>query len=233
MLKLENQRFGRILVIDKAETPEGKKGTYWNCQCDCGNQKIIKGTYLTQGNTTSCGCLRREICSEKGKRNKPIKDLTNQFFGELRVIEIDPERASNGHVKWKCKCTCGKVVSIRSGDLCSGNTRSCGHVKSHQELKIRRLLNEQGIIFEEQYTFPDLKDKGSLRFDFAIFEEDGNLSHLIEFQGKQHYDKNNRLYSEEGIKRDLLKKQYCQDNNIPLVEILWKQEYTLEDLLFY
>lgn len=31
-------RYGKLLVIEKAIKPEGRpKGAYWLCQCDCGN----------------------------------------------------------------------------------------------------------------------------------------------------------------------------------------------------
>jgi hypothetical protein len=48
------QRFGRLVVIGKAE--QGK----WKCQCDCGNTSVVFTGNLTKRNTRSCGCLRRE-----------------------------------------------------------------------------------------------------------------------------------------------------------------------------
>lgn len=51
---LLDQRFGSLLVIAPAENI----GTYsaWLCRCDCGNEKIIKSTYLIEGKSASCGC---------------------------------------------------------------------------------------------------------------------------------------------------------------------------------
>jgi hypothetical protein len=54
---LIGQRFGKLVVLEQVEQQD-KNGTYWKCQCDCGNIKIIKGHSLTSGNTLSCGCLR-------------------------------------------------------------------------------------------------------------------------------------------------------------------------------
>jgi len=73
------------------------------------------------------------------------------------------------------------------------------------------------LIKTEHYV----KYKGTrLFFDFYIKE----LNVLVEVQGKQHYgfvkhfhtDKNGYVKSK---KRDNLKKEYCQENNMTLVEI--------------
>ena len=57
-LDLTGQRFGRLVAISKASSRSGK--TYWLCQCDCGNQKEIQTSHLTDGRTLSCGCLQKE-----------------------------------------------------------------------------------------------------------------------------------------------------------------------------
>lgn len=66
-------------------------------------------------------------------------------------------------------------------------------------------MKENGISFAKEFTFPDLRNKHSLRFDFALFKNN-NLSCLLEFNGIQHYDKNNSFYSEEMVLNDKRKK---------------------------
>lgn len=60
---LIGQRFGKLDVIrfvGKYVSPSGKShGTLWECQCDCGNIKIVHGSSLRMKNTKSCGCGRR------------------------------------------------------------------------------------------------------------------------------------------------------------------------------
>lgn len=55
-LNIANKRFGLFTVISRAP----KKGTklMWNCRCDCGNLRVVRGSSLT-GNrgVKSCGCL--------------------------------------------------------------------------------------------------------------------------------------------------------------------------------
>lgn len=46
---------------------------------------------------------------------------------------------------------------------------------------------QAGVSFQEEYSFLDLvgHTKAPLRFDFAVFDDDGDLDFLIEFQGVQ------------------------------------------------
>ena len=61
---------------------------------------------------------------------------------------------------------------------------------SRGEIKIEEVLQQAGMNFTEEYSFPDLVSSGGrpLRFDFAIFDDDGALDFLIEYQGIQHYE---------------------------------------------
>lgn len=55
---LEGKKFGRALVVSKAESKNGIR--YWNCVCDCGNHFKTTTYHLTSGRTKSCGCYRHE-----------------------------------------------------------------------------------------------------------------------------------------------------------------------------
>jgi len=54
-----------------------------------------------------------------------IRDLTGQRFGRLVVLYDTGERRG-GQVIWRCRCDCGNKVDVRSGNLTSGNSMSCG-----------------------------------------------------------------------------------------------------------
>ena len=56
----------------------------------------------------------------------PRKDLTGQRFNRLTVLQLDTERTSKSRSYWICKCDCGTIKSIRSDQLTSGKTKSCG-----------------------------------------------------------------------------------------------------------
>lgn len=57
---------------------------------------------------------------------------------------------------------------------------------SRAEIKIEEILKEAGLTFKMEYSFPGLKaDSGRpLRFDFVVFDDDGNIDFIIEYQGK-------------------------------------------------
>ena len=55
---LTGKRFGRLTVIGVEDN--GKRKTYYACQCDCGNVKVIRADALVSGCTVSCGCKKRE-----------------------------------------------------------------------------------------------------------------------------------------------------------------------------
>ena len=52
-------------------------------------------------------------------------DLTGKRFGRLTVIER-ADNSDKGRVRWKCRCDCGNNSVVRSSDLLSGATKSCG-----------------------------------------------------------------------------------------------------------
>lgn len=52
------RRFGKIVVLKRAEKrcPSGEK--YYLCQCDCGNTTLVRWSNLIEGRKSSCGCLK-------------------------------------------------------------------------------------------------------------------------------------------------------------------------------
>ena len=61
---------------------------------------------------------------------------------------------------------------------------------SRGEIKIFEILTNAGLTFQEEYSFPDLISTSGrpLRFDFAVFDDNGDLDFLSEYQGIQHYE---------------------------------------------
>lgn len=118
---LTGQVFGRLTVMSRAENGTG---VMWSCTCDCGHQKDIAGPSLTRGLTQSCGCLAKEATSIRFLNN-----LTTQTFGRLLVLDRGPND-SHGKATWICRCSCLKTVTVLGSALTSGDTRSCGCLKS-------------------------------------------------------------------------------------------------------
>lgn len=115
-------KFGRLTVIKRSERRDTTRAVYWDCQCECGGTKSVRGTTLRAGRAQSCGCL----LEENYKKGTTKKDIIGQRFGRLTVIEEVQERTSCGEVKYSCQCDCGNVKVVAGTSLRYGKTKSCG-----------------------------------------------------------------------------------------------------------
>jgi len=64
---MSGRKFGRWLVLYRAETPayEKNKGrAYWFCRCECGDERVVRGNALRNGQSLSCGCLKVDRTKE-------------------------------------------------------------------------------------------------------------------------------------------------------------------------
>ena len=113
---LTGQTFGNLTAISLAHE-RARGGVMWECECKCGTRKKILGSNLVRGSTKSCGCGQN--------KNRPMKNLSNQKFGQLTAISPTKER-SRGSVVWKCVCSCGEQINVPSRDLLNRKTKSCG-----------------------------------------------------------------------------------------------------------
>lgn len=113
---LTGQRFYHLVVL-KHIGSDGGKGALWLCECDCGNECEVVSKKLLQGDTRSCGCKKERLI-----------DLTGQKFGKLTVLEKC--KSLNSSTRWLCQCDCGNLTIVHATSLKSGNTKSCGCVRS-------------------------------------------------------------------------------------------------------
>lgn len=67
-----------------------------------------------------------------------IRDLQSQRFGRLMVICNIKRRSNAGTIIWLCRCDCGNLKEIRSGDLVWGNIKSCGCLRIERSKEARR-----------------------------------------------------------------------------------------------
>lgn len=210
------KKFGKLTVLSQAEKDKSLKSRCkrYVCQCDCGNIITVNGNSLRTGHTTSCGCTR------KGKN---IKNLIGQRFGMLVVTDlayIDKERRA----VWNCKCDCGNNIQVSSHGLLSKHNTSCGCAqRSAGEIKVENLLSKMNFNYCTQYRIDNCKDKQTLPFDFAIFDNNKQLLALIEYQGEIHFKATGGWNTEEKLKecqrRDEIKRNYCNNHHIKLIEI--------------
>lgn len=65
-------------------------------------------------------------------------DLAGKVFNRLTVIE-ENGRTKFGVVKWLCKCSCGKEITVAGRSLVSGNTKSCGCLKTEINREVNKV----------------------------------------------------------------------------------------------
>ena len=238
---LTNQTFGDWKVISKSSHRTKDKHILWICQCQkCGTIKEVMGTYLRNGRSTGCGCSRTQKL-----RESHIIDITGNEYGFLKVNR----RATNDEIQeagynpnkriyWNCLCSkCGTDnIIVPTAYLRDGIVKSCGCLKSYNESLIKQLLTVNNINFKTEYQIivKDTKEQSrSVRYDFAILNEDNVVLYFIEYDGQQHFIDPRKTIKHflNNHENDLLKNQYCFDNNIPLIRIPFDQEYSFKDLL--
>lgn len=237
---ISGQIFGQLTVIERDFSEEKKHNshnTYWKCKCSCGNEISVVRSSLTSGKTKSCGCLRKEKAAEHLKQissNNFINETGNKY-GKLTVLYKVPNTKTGG-TKWHCKCECGNEIDVLGNSLRTGNTKSCGCIgKSAGEWKIETLLAQKNINFSREYR--QIINGKKLRYDFAIFDNQQKLKYLIEFDGKQHLNSSDFFGGQEYLKyiqeHDIIKNEWCKDNNIPLIRIPYAhlESLCIEDLL--
>lgn len=247
MKDLTGQRFGKLLVLECAGKLDGRRYS-WKCQCDCGNIKIIAGASLTSGNTQSCGCLTKETGLSKWNKeqSEKAKIPIGTKFGKLTVLEdLGMREQVPGHNRrwYKCLCDCGNIHEVQGNMLKQGQVISCGKcLSSKGEYFIIQLLDKNNINYNYDCQLPELTKECNkkLRFDFIIYDNNNQISRIIEFDGRQHIygpDTNYWGHStdtlEEIKNKDQIKNNYCIKNNIPLVRIPYYHlnNLTIDDLL--
>lgn len=109
---------------------------------------------------------------------------------------------------------------------------------SRAEIKIEDILNAAELDFQQEYSFPDLVSSSGtpLRFDFAVFDDCGELDFLIEYQGIQHYKPKQKFGGIQGLRKqqynDMLKREYCKQHHINLVIIpFWDESIVNYDYI--
>jgi hypothetical protein len=184
---ITGQKFGKLTILKYTKTVD--KRPYWECKCDCGNIKEIRGKEIKSGAVKSCGCLKKE--------RGPDKDLTNKKFNRLTAIKIIGK--CRGHYLWECKCNCGNTVTVNVSSLLNSHVKSCGCLDSELASKrIRSLMKKRG----------GFKGKNNPRWRNDLTDEERKKRKEIRFIT----DIKKNKWIKKVYNRDLYKCQKCGNN---------------------
>ena len=107
-IDLTGMKFGRLTAIEPVKH-DNSTAAFWKCKCDCGNTVEVYGYSLRAKNgTRSCGCLQKEIASDRH-----FEDLTGQRFGDnitvIKRVEDKKRKDKYGNkVQWLCQSDGGE-----------------------------------------------------------------------------------------------------------------------------
>lgn len=164
------------------------------------------------------GCPR---CSKKERYT------TDSFKEKMNIINNNIEIIGeyiNEKTKILCRCKIdGHEWHALPSNLIKGKGCPVCNM-SHGERIIKSYLIDKKIKYNPQYTFDDCRSIYKLEFDFYLPE----YQYCIEYDGVQHFEPiehfGGQTALEERIKRDMIKTNYCKENNIPLLRIRYDED---------
>ena len=125
----------------------------------------------------------------------------------------------------KFMCACGNDFYVDINHFVDGKYQ-CNECRLRQSAiaaKVELWLNQNHIVYSKEKKFDDCKNKKPLPFDFYL--DDFNA--CIEVDGVGHYrpvafggrkEEAQDIY-EQRVQNDLIKTEYCKNNNIPLLRL--------------
>lgn len=175
-------------------------------------------------------------CNSGGDKQKldssEIQKRIDNSFGENRYRLLNYKGQLNKHSKIKC-LDCGLIFDAQISTFsASRGCPKCKRFKSKGEQKVQKYLEENAISFEAQKRFKECNNNLS-SFDFCAYDKQNNMV-LIEVNGKQHYKKVPHFDGLDAIKkRDQIKIDFCEKNNIPLIIIPYNQLNDIDNFLSF
>lgn len=193
----------------------------------CNKEYFVTPYHFNEGNR----------CPYCFKNNKiTLEDIKNNFKYNTSYILLE----DTVYTGYKDRCLHLKHLKCNNDFIIDYD-----HFKQHPscpkcnlslgEEKIYDFLVSHNIKFIKEFKFPDLYDKDinkPLKFDFKVFLN--NTYKLIEFDGKQHFEKS-WYDTDEDLKHrqylDNKKNEYCKLNKIDLLRIPYTKINNIEEIL--
>lgn len=112
------QRYGKLVVLERAGTYHYRSGSnaQWHCRCDCGKETVVHAKNLRSGNTRSCGC--GQLDGWRRARERSRRRFIGERIGSVDVLRV---RSHNWRNEWYCHCSkCGRCWWRSSDSLARG-----------------------------------------------------------------------------------------------------------------
>ncbi|ALN97828.1 hypothetical protein Bp8pS_149 [Bacillus phage vB_BpuM-BpSp] len=221
--KLSDYSKGKIIVLD--DNYKNNRTPLMVMGRDCGHKWSSRPDNLLKGH----GCPK---CNGGSRINH------EDFIFEVNRLTNNEYEVIGSYINNKTKITlrhkiCDNNWEVTPLNFIHNYTR-CPFCKktSKGESAIIDWLDKNKFDYEREFTIDKCKNKNKLRFDFMVKIDD--IFCLIEFDGKQHF-KTGGFFDEEYMSKiknnDLIKNNFCQKNNIPLLRINYLEINNIDNIL--
>jgi hypothetical protein len=219
--KLTTEEFIKKAKLIHGDKYDYSKSNYIN---DLSKIKIVcikHGEFIVKAGNH----LRGDNCSIC-TNNKKL--TTEEFIKKAKLIhgdKYDYSLVEYNTQKSKIKLICNKHGIFEQNPNNHLNNNGCPICReSKGEKLIREFLKNENINYIPQHRFKNCKNILPLPFDFYLPE----LNICVEFNGRQHYEPIKKWGGIDNLieikKRDKIKMEYCNMNNIPLIIIKYSDK---------
>lgn len=87
----------------------------------------------------------------KGTSPTARTHLVGQVFGRLTVLESAGQN-NNHQLQWRCRCECDRTILVHTAALKTGNTRSCGCLRSEMVARANQGTRTHGASNTPTYS---------------------------------------------------------------------------------
>ena len=237
--RVENEvsRYNNNVLLNKEDYVNGSTK---NLKIRCGKCGDV---FITSRDLYLKNCNRNENyacpkCNVEQIRQRMLNDVDdvesyiNSINGNKLLNKNDYAGNDICNLNIICGC-CGEMFTTSLACYQAGKTMcdKCSSSISRGELRVKDVLDSYNISYTREFWFDDCRDKNPLPFDFYL--PDYNTA--CEVQGKQHYEPVEYFGGEESfvirVNHDNIKRNYCKQNNITLIEIPYWEYNNIEDIL--
>lgn len=204
----------------------------WECNV-CGYEYEREVRVISRSKLNGCPACKGYVLTDRNRFSKKHPDILEEW--DYSKNNVSPEEiAYSGGNKyyWICKrCFNSWYMRLSDRTIQGKGCPECNLKQSKGSRKIEDFLIKNSISYEKEKKFDGCNYKQPLRFDFYL----SMFDICIEYQGKQHYEPIEYFGGLSGFEetkiRDAIKKEFCLNNSIKLIEISYKNERKIEKIL--
>ncbi len=167
-------------------------------------------------------CTGRTICLDNCLLTTH-PEISKELVDESLARELSHGN-SRKKVLWQCDCG-NRWLAPTANRVKGHGCPKC--VSSKMNKWSLQLCKELSLDFKAEARFDECRSKGVLPFDVAIFDESGKTIACIEAQGEQHFESVAHFGGGKTLarqqKHDQIKRDYCETQGIPLIEVHYSQ----------